>query len=130
MDHHTDTEKRHLQMARDFYDKVLNGMQIEALDRYVAVDHIQHAPAAADGLAGLRSFLEEKSKEAPKKVTFTVKRMFADGDHVIVHHHVHWEGFSGLAVVDIFRVEGDKFVEHWDVIQPIPEQSRNNNTMF
>jgi predicted SnoaL-like aldol condensation-catalyzing enzyme len=117
-------------MARDFYDKVLNGMQIEALDRYVAVDYIQHAPAAADGLAGLRAFLEEKSKEAPKKVTFTVKRMFADGDHVIVHHHVHWEGFSGLAVVDIFRVEGDKFVEHWDVIQPIPEQSRNNNTMF
>ncbi|MDZ4128730.1 MAG: hypothetical protein U1E02_31845, partial [Hydrogenophaga sp.] len=50
MDQHTDTEKRHLQMARDFYDKVLNGMQIEALARYVAVDHIQHAPAAADGV--------------------------------------------------------------------------------
>jgi predicted SnoaL-like aldol condensation-catalyzing enzyme len=130
MHHYTDNEKRNLQMTRDFYDKVLNGMHVDALDRYIAVDYIQHAPASADGLAGLRAFLEEKRAEAPANVTFTVKRMFADGDHVIVHHHVHWEGFRGLAVVDIFRIAGDKFVEHWDVIQPIPEQSKNSNTMF
>jgi predicted SnoaL-like aldol condensation-catalyzing enzyme len=130
MDRYTDTERRNLQLAREFYDKVLNGLNVESLERYIAVDYIQHAPAAADGLSGLRAFIEGERAKNPKNVTFDVKRMFADGDHVIVHHHVHWEGFRGVAVVDILRVAGDKFVEHWDVIQPIPEISKNNNTMF
>ena len=55
-----------------------------------------------------------------------------DGDYVILHSH--WQGLSdnprGEAVVDIFRLEGGKVLEHWDVIQPIPETSANANTMF
>jgi predicted SnoaL-like aldol condensation-catalyzing enzyme len=50
-----------------------------------------------------------------------IKRVFADGDHVILHSH--WHSLSdnprGEAVVDIFRLNGGKAVEHWDVIQPI-----------
>src|ERR1700746_4219896 len=61
-----------------------------------------------------------------------IKRVFVDGDHVILHSH--WHGLSdnprGEAVVDIFRLEGGKVLEHWDVIQPIPETSANSNTMF
>jgi predicted SnoaL-like aldol condensation-catalyzing enzyme len=61
-----------------------------------------------------------------------IKRVFADGDYVILHSH--WYGLSdnprGEAVVDIFRLEGGKVLEHWDVIQPIPETSANTNTMF
>ena len=61
-----------------------------------------------------------------------IKRVFADGDHVILHSH--WHGLSdnprGEAVVDIFRLEGGKVLEHWDVIQPIPKASANANTMF
>ena len=61
-----------------------------------------------------------------------IKRIFADGDHVILHSH--WHGLSdnprGEAVMDIFRLEGGKVREHWDVIQPVPETSANANTMF
>ena len=57
---------------------------------------------------------------------------FADGDYVILHSQ--WHGLSdspcGEAVVDIYRSENGKVVEHWDVIQPIPETAANNNTMF
>jgi predicted SnoaL-like aldol condensation-catalyzing enzyme len=70
---------------------------------------------------------------------YEIKRVFADGDYVILH--CHWHGLSddylvrkpnprGEAVVDIFRLEGGKVLEHWDVIQPIPETSANANTMF
>jgi predicted SnoaL-like aldol condensation-catalyzing enzyme len=61
-----------------------------------------------------------------------IKRVFADGNYVILHSR--WHGLSdnprGEAVVDIFRLENGKMVEHWEVIQPIPEMAANNNTMF
>jgi predicted SnoaL-like aldol condensation-catalyzing enzyme len=39
-------------------------------------------------------------------------------------------GKNGDAIIDIFKVEAGKIVEHWDVIQAIPDTSLNNNTMF
>lgn len=131
MSRYTPTEERNLALVRDFFDTAIKRFDLDALERFVRPDYIQHAPSAADGLAGLRAFLEgESRKHPPGTVKFDIKRMFADGDHVIVHHHVHWEGFRGLAVIDIIRVEGDKLAEHWDAVQPIPEQALNSNTMF
>ncbi|MBI3527035.1 MAG: hypothetical protein HY067_03625 [Betaproteobacteria bacterium] len=57
--------------------------------------------------------------------------MLADGDFVILHvHGIPEPGARGLAIVDIFRVDGERIVEHWDVIQDIPEKAANNNGMF
>jgi predicted SnoaL-like aldol condensation-catalyzing enzyme len=57
--------------------------------------------------------------------------VFADGDYVILHvHNVPAAGARGNAIVDIFRLENGKVVEHWDVRQEIPEQAANSNTMF
>jgi predicted SnoaL-like aldol condensation-catalyzing enzyme len=47
--------------------------------------------------------------------------------------HCHWlrsPSELGNAVVDFFRVENGKVVEHWDLIQPIPATAANDNTMF
>ena len=61
-----------------------------------------------------------------------IKRVFADGDYVILHSlwHSLTDSPRGEAVVDIYRLEDGKLVEHWDVIQPIPETAANKNTMF
>jgi predicted SnoaL-like aldol condensation-catalyzing enzyme len=60
-----------------------------------------------------------------------IRRVIADGDIVAVH--AHWTGLisrNGDVGVDIFRIKDGKLVEHWDVIAPIPDTSKNNNTMF
>ncbi len=58
--------------------------------------------------------------------------MFADGDYVIVHvHAVREPGTRGNAIIDIYRLDGKgQIVEHWDVVQPIPEKAANENGMF
>jgi predicted SnoaL-like aldol condensation-catalyzing enzyme len=60
-----------------------------------------------------------------------ITRVFADGDHVIVHvHAVREPGTRGNAITDIFKLENGKIVEHWDVVQPIPQKAANTNGMF
>ena len=62
---------------------------------------------------------------------FDFKRFVAEGDLVVVHSHlVRKPGDRGMAVMDIFRLENGKIVEHWDVLQEAPESPANNNTMF
>lgn len=113
-----------------FYDAAINDKDFEAASAYLGDKYIQHNPLAADGPEGLKAFLDfAKANMSTFKVEF--KRVFADGDYVIVHAHAQaTPGDRGSAVMDIFRLENGKVVEHWDVIQPIPETAANDNTMF
>ena len=73
------------------------------------------------------AFLREKFPDYHSEI----KRVFADGDYVILHvHNVPTAGSRGNAIIDIFKLENGKIVEHWDVRQEIPEQAANANTMF
>ena len=102
----------------------------ELADKYLTVDFIEHNPTAVNGTKGLRAFFKDYFAKNPK-ATFAVKRVIADGDLVLVHFHAqNGPEDRGVAGVDIFRLENGKVVEHWDVLQPIPEKSANNNTMF
>jgi predicted SnoaL-like aldol condensation-catalyzing enzyme len=98
---------------------------------YGGTPYRQHNPLIADGMEGLREFVAQMKVNRPDAHGET-KRVFADGDYVVLHSH--WRGLSdspgGEAVVDIYRSENGKLVEHWDIIQPIPEGAANNNTMF
>jgi predicted SnoaL-like aldol condensation-catalyzing enzyme len=83
-----------------------------------------------DGREGLVKFISWL-RSAYQESHMEIKRAFTEGDMVILHcRWVRSPGERGDAVVDFFRVEDGKVVEHWDVIQPIPETASNNNTMF
>ena len=107
-----------------FYDAALNQKDFDAASKYLGARYTQHNPVAADGPEGLKAFIAFLNRSE-------IKRIFADGDYVIVHvHAVREPGTRGNAIIDIFRLENGKVVEHWDVIQPIPEKAANDNGMF
>lgn len=113
-----------------FYDAALNQKDFDAASKYLGPRYTQHNPGAADGPEGLKGFVNFLKEKFPNNRS-EIKRMFADGDYVIVHvHAVREPGTRGNAIVDIFKLEDGKVVEHWDVVQPIPEKPANNNGMF
>lgn len=114
----------------DFYEKGLNQKDFEAAAVHFGPRYIQHNPSAPDGIEGFKAFVALRKEKFPNAKS-EIKRIFADGDFVILHvHGVREPGERGVAIVDIFRLEKGKIVEHWDVIQPIPEKPANSNGMF
>jgi predicted SnoaL-like aldol condensation-catalyzing enzyme len=102
----------------------------EGFDKYVGDKYIQHNPIAPDGKDAAVEVLG-KALEMLPGWSYEFKHAYVDGDIVVLHSHVRMKADDrGMAVVDIFRFEKGKIVEHWDVVQPIPEKSANNNTMF
>ena len=113
-----------------FYDAALNRSDIDGAAAYFGPHFINHNPRSKDGIEGFRSLLQDLKKQFPG-LRADVKRVFADGDFVILHVHVKLQPEElGLAIVEIFRLEHGKIVEHWDVRQPIPETAANTNGMF
>jgi len=114
----------------DFYDQGLNQKDYEAASRHFGSRYVQHNPNAADGPAGFKGFVQFLKDKFPQSRS-EIKRTFAEGDYVIVHvHAVREPGTRGSAIIDIFKLENGKIVEHWDVVQPIPEKAANTNGMF
>jgi predicted SnoaL-like aldol condensation-catalyzing enzyme len=113
-------------MTQFYVDKKVR----EAFETWVDPGYIQHNPMAATGRDAAINFLEPFFAKNPN-INYSIKRIIADGDLVAVHSHGKFAPEDrGIAVVDILRVKGCKVMEHWDVVQPVPEKSANTNTMF
>jgi predicted SnoaL-like aldol condensation-catalyzing enzyme len=102
----------------------------EAFETWVDPGYIQHNPMAQSGRDAAIAFLEPFFAQHPD-INYSIKRIIADGELVAVHSYGRFSANDrGIAVVDILRVQGCRVVEHWDVVQPVPEKSANPNSMF
>lgn len=127
---HSTQEEANKQTVVAFYEAGLNRKDFDAASQYFGPYYRQHNPNAADGIEGFRKFIAYLKEKTPNSRS-VIKRVFADGDYVILHvHKTIGAEDRGTAIVDIFRLENGKIVEHWDVSQAVPDNSANSNTMF
>lgn len=117
----------------EFYNAVLNEKDFEKAKTYVGATYIQHNSIGADGLDGIKGFINFLREKFPNNKS-EIKRVFAEDNYVIVHvHAIREPGTRGNAIFDLFRLDDNgKVLEHWDAVQPIPDPANalNKNGMF
>jgi len=125
----SDQLEENKRIAREWHGLAMRKPE-EAVAKYLGTNYRQHNPGTADGPESFIKTVKWFAQNFPE-FRMEPKRIIAEGDYVVLHSHLILKpGDRGSAVVDIFRLENGKIVEHWDVVQEVPETSANNNTMF
>lgn len=124
------SEESNRKLVLDFYERFFNQHDTHKAAEVVADNYRQHNPEVPDGKKPFVEYFTGFFKDNPQSRARVV-RSAADGDLVWLHaHSTTSQGDRGQAVIDVFRVKNGKIVEHWDVIQAVPESAANTNTMF
>ena len=124
-----DSTAANKKMVVEFYQKLFGDHNFDVIDQYIAEDYIQHNPALPDGRKALKEAAIQWLSSSPStKVDF--RQVAADGDLVFLHIRSECPDGKISSIIDIFRVKNKKIVEHWDVIQQVPEKSANPHPMF
>ncbi|MDO5614951.1 MAG: ester cyclase [Cruoricaptor ignavus] len=146
-EHWTQQETENVKVIVDFFQKLMNEHNFDyTLKTFGSGSYIQHNRAIPNDIEGLVKFIKTMVKRFPE-YSYDVKKIFADGDYVILHSHVTVKAKhrgnekKGFIITDTFRLKNGKLAEHWDAMQPIDFFSRflmlitggfigNNNPTF
>ncbi|HKF14518.1 MAG TPA: nuclear transport factor 2 family protein [Gaiellaceae bacterium] len=116
-----DTERNKQTVARVF--DAFRAGNVDAFDDLIAEDYVQHNPQADNGLQAVKEFFRPVGP-----VDVEVYRVIAEGDFVVAHSYYKTWNTAG---VDIWRFNDEgKMIEHWDVLQEVPETTASGNDMF
>jgi predicted SnoaL-like aldol condensation-catalyzing enzyme len=116
--------------ALDFLRLAASGNVQVAYRKYVGTGFKHHNPFFRGDAESLSKGMEENAGHYPLKV-FEPLRALSEGDLVVVHSHVRLKpGDLGIVTVHIFKFHQGQIVELWDIGQPVPESSPNENGMF
>jgi predicted SnoaL-like aldol condensation-catalyzing enzyme len=117
-------------VAVSFLRDAAAGRAREASAAHLAPNFRHHNVYFKGDASSLLNAMDDNARQNPDKV-LDIQHALEDGDLVAVHSHVrHFAGDRGAAVVHIFRFQGEKIVELWDLGQEVPETSPNENGMF
>jgi predicted SnoaL-like aldol condensation-catalyzing enzyme len=120
----------HKQSAISFLQLASSGKARQAFDTYASPELRHHNPYFRGDAESLMTAVAENAKKFPGK-TFDVQHSLEDADLVAVHSRVRLKPEEpGMAVVHVFRFDGDRIAELWDIGQPVRSESANANGMF
>ncbi|KWW20317.1 hypothetical protein AS888_19485 [Peribacillus simplex] len=122
--------EKNKETVKNYYETAFGGQPELAVERYMGPRYIQHNPEADNGPEAFIGFGHALRGENPE-MKLEIKRIFREDDYVVTHSHLILNpNDPGLALADFFLLEDGKVVEHWDVIQTVPEKAKNTNSMF
>jgi len=121
----TEQERANAVIITDFVQNLMNNHNFDyVLEHYNDSAYVQHNRNLPDKVTGLVGFLQEFVEEYPD-YTYDVKHIYVDGDYVIFHSHATLDkedrgnDEKGMNIIDKWRVEDGRIVEHWDSIQAL-----------
>ncbi len=121
----SEQELANAEIVADFVQHLMNEHDFDyVLTQYNDSRYVQHNRNLPDKITGLVTFLKDFTEDYPD-YTYDVKRIFVDGDFVIFHSHAtldkedRGDDEKGMNIIDTWRLEDGKIVEHWDSIQAL-----------
>jgi predicted SnoaL-like aldol condensation-catalyzing enzyme len=121
--------EKNKQIVTTAYQRIFGDLDISAVDDYMSKNFIQHNPTIADGLEGVKALVQMLASQGIPKQKIGFKHIAAEGDIVFLHSRYEMGG-KECRFMDIYRVENNKLVEHWDAMMQMPDQRANNNPLF
>ena len=122
-------QEKNKQMVTSAYQRIFGKLDTTSVDEFMSKDFLQHNPTIADGQDGVKALVRMLVSKGVPKQKIEFKHVIAEGDIVILHSRYEMAG-KEMRFIDIYRVQNNKIVEHWDAMMKMPEKRANNNPMF
>lgn len=122
-------EEQNKQVATTAYQRIFGDLDVAAIDEFMSKDFIQHNPTIADGPQGVKALVQMLVSKGTPKQKIEFKHVIAEGDIVFLHSRYEMTERE-WRFIDIYRIENNKLVEHWDAMMQMPDSRANNNPMF